>query len=641
MRSRSVHWRSPLAVTLILIVFVAAASFLVTARINGVEEQASFERLASEADEFARNVETTMNADRLQLELIAEMAGSYMDSDLNELLSFISGYHGTGTFFSRLELLLPGDTVMTPDGTEVNVAGRMSFEDEAALGEHVSDREYDLDGDGYVVRHFVPIEFDGEVAAMLYGVIELDALNRDLPYSPYGGEASVYVIDGATGNYLLDTWHGTVEGNIWSTEPRPLAAGYEHSQLRAGLINGESNYVVFISNTTGEYLYFYYTPLSVNQWRVALSVPEDVVFSGSRSIRATLNVLLVCEAAAFLLYLLWLIRYVRRETGEKQRQLDALNYIYDVEKLLFNAHEHRENIPRALEVIARMLPAGRVTFTMFSSDGTGAGYIWDGGSEAAFSDRLLANAEALADHFASGHAELSLTDPRAVHELLPNAPEETPDLAAVPVEDADGTIRGILTASRLTRVEGCAALLKSVAFSFAKLCGNARTYQDMRRRGERDALTGLFNRNRYEQDLPRIAAVCKTGLGCVYADANGLHELNNSRGHEAGDGMLRTIARELRTRFGDRYTYRIGGDEFVAFVPDGQEDELGRQCRGMVAALESCGYFISAGFARQAAPVSDTDGLVKTAEKRMYEDKRAYYRDPANDRRDRSREYDI
>ena len=44
-----------------------------------------------------------------------------------------------------------------------------------------------------------------------------------------------------------------------------MAPGYDHEHLKQGLIDGESAYVVFVSQTTGEYLYFYYTPLSVNR----------------------------------------------------------------------------------------------------------------------------------------------------------------------------------------------------------------------------------------------------------------------------------------------------------------------------------------------------------------------------------------
>ena len=68
--------------------------------------------------------------------------------------------------------------------------------------------------------------------------------------------------------------------------------------------------------------------------------------------------------------------------------------------------------------------------------------------------------------------------------------------------------------------------------------------------------------------------LCQENVVCVYADANGLHELNNEQGHDAGDRMLQTVAREMQSRFGDAHTYRVGGDEFVAFVPD-REPEMG------------------------------------------------------------------
>ena len=636
MQARFVHWGGPLAATFILVVLVVIASIIMTDRINDAEEAASFSRLASEADEFAESLELNMSTDRRQLELLAALAGDYMGVGTEALHDFLDSYRGAGTFFSRLELLLPDSTVLAPDGVTIDAHGALSFDELAAVGAHISDREVDLDGEDYVVRHFVPVERDGETVAILYGVIELGTLGAELPYSPYSGEAAVYVIDGATGDYLIDTWHDE-PGNIWDGGSRPMAEGYDDATLRQGLIDGESNYVVFVSQTIGEYLYFYYRPLSINQWRVALSVPEDLVFSDARDIRQMLNTLLVLEAVAFLIYILWLIRYMRRETGEKQRQLDALNYIYDVEKLLFNAHEHRENVPRALEVISRMLPARRVAFTMVNSEGpsTDSGYLWEQGGETELGAYLLNSAEKLADYFADGHTEISLHSSQDVHELLPHAPEGMSDIASIPVEDTGGIIRGVLSASGLKSGSGCAAMLKSMSFSFAMFCGNARNYRAMQRRGERDILTGLYNRNRYELDISHVGAEATESLACVFLDVNGLHELNNTRGHEAGDDMLRAVADEIRTRFGSKYAYRLGGDEFVVFVIDQPESETAHHTQAIVSSLERVGYYVSAGYAMSAPPVHDPKVLIKLAESRMYAKKREYYRNPANSRRAR------
>ena len=143
MGRRFVHWKGPVAATLILVLFIAAASFIVTGRINEAEEAVSFTRLAEEAEEFAHSLELNVDSDREKLGLIAEM----MASDLNGLEEFLHSYRSTGTFFSRLELLLPGDEVVTSDGTHVNVSEQLSFEREAALGAHISDRQLDLNGE--------------------------------------------------------------------------------------------------------------------------------------------------------------------------------------------------------------------------------------------------------------------------------------------------------------------------------------------------------------------------------------------------------------------------------------------------------------------------------------------------------------
>lgn len=53
-----------------------------------------------------------------------------------------------------------------------------------------------------------------------------------------------------------------------------------------------------------------------------------------------------------------------------------------------------------------------------------------------------------------------------------------------------------------------------------------------------DALTGLYNRNRYERDRELFRTAGYRQLCCIYADAVGLHEINNHLGHQAGDDML-------------------------------------------------------------------------------------------------------
>jgi diguanylate cyclase (GGDEF)-like protein len=152
-----------------------------------------------------------------------------------------------------------------------------------------------------------------------------------------------------------------------------------------------------------------------------------------------------------------------------------------------------------------------------------------------------------------------------------------------------------------------------------------------------DLLTGVKNRNHYEKRLQEYPEMCASSLACVYADVNGLHEMNNKNGHPAGDRMLREVAEEMRQRFGLEHTYRVGGDEFVAFRVDGQPGSLPIEIEQMRQALDGKGYRVSFGFAvrEKAQGELDMRGIVNEAEINMFADKREFYRLSENDRRSR------
>lgn len=643
-KNGGMHWRKSLAVTLILIFVTVTLSFVTVRWINQAEENDSFERLYEEADSLARDIEIYAQNDREQLELLAALAAEYDDPASPGLWRLLDSFHTIG-MTSGLAMLLPDDTVLTEDGQHLDTDGRLSFTEEAALGAHISERETALTDPGkYIIRHYVPVIRSGETVAMLYGIIELNRLPEELRAAPYGGKAAIYLIEGSSGNFLLDTWHDEL-GNIWDLGERKMPPGYDHEQLKQGLTDGKSAYVVFLSQTTGEYLYFYYTPMAINDWRIALSVPEDIVFSGARIIERFLNVFLLIEIICFLLYFLWMLRHVRVQMTEKQRQLDTISHIYDVEKLLFNAHEQRSNIMLALEKIARMASAEKAAFWMIAPPGYDFGenfFFWQPDEEGRLQKKSQGEERCMTglfDFFGRGHKELETHDSEEIQCLLsPGTPElfsSVSAITAVPVETPEGEVCGILAACNMPDGRDHTAILKSVQFSFSMLCYNVRIHAAMKRQGERDSLTGLYNRNRYEEDLMRYSGGLFSSLTCVYIDVNGLHELNNTQGHKAGDLMLQTVAGKIRETFGSEYSYRIGGDEFVTFLPDVSEEEAAALCSRMKSELELRNYHISAGIQREEN-IFSMDELIKAAEQKMYGEKRRYYENKTRRQRDGS-----
>ena len=137
-----------------------------------------------------------------------------------------------------------------------------------------------------------------------------------------------------------------------------------------------------------------------------------------------------------------------------------------------------------------------------------------------------------------------------------------------------------------------------------------------------DVLTGLRNRNLFEQFC--LGYDTTGGLICIYIDANGLHELNNTRGHLAGDQMLRFVADALKVEFGEETVYRIGGDEFVVFCKGMTEKVLQGKMKSLYNEIERNNYHISAGVGMGAVGIN-IKALIKVAEEEMYEEKKRYY----------------
>ncbi len=148
---------------------------------------------------------------------------------------------------------------------------------------------------------------------------------------------------------------------------------------------------------------------------------------------------------------------------------------------------------------------------------------------------------------------------------------------------------------------------------------------------QRDALTLLYNRHKYQEDLEELKKENTTLLVCLYVDVNGLHELNNHLGHKKGDDMLCSVADSLRRHFPEERVYRIGGDEFVMLSRTLSKEGVERVLAEVRGELQKDDYEVAAGIA--GGGEENVCQIVGAAELAMRRDKELYYRK----RRDRRR----
>lgn len=151
----------------------------------------------------------------------------------------------------------------------------------------------------------------------------------------------------------------------------------------------------------------------------------------------------------------------------------------------------------------------------------------------------------------------------------------------------------------------------------------------LREQATTDALTGLLNRRAFHEALEREWGLTnRDGIPSyvVVADLDRFKQLNDTRGHAAGDEALRLFATTLRsTARRTDILGRLGGDEFgavlVRALDSNAPDQFGARLRESFASATHS-VSVSLGVAPLAGSGSAAASL-ELADRRMYEDKRA------------------
>ncbi len=217
-----------------------------------------------------------------------------------------------------------------------------------------------------------------------------------------------------------------------------------------------------------------------------------------------------------------------------------------------------------------------------------------------FSRHLL---DVLETHEVSSSYEITMSDGRVVTQL------------SYPVRDADGRFIGRL-------------------WVYEDVTRERQTAEQLIYLAERDALTGLFNRRRFEDELGRFLKESERHQrqgALLFFDLDEFKYINDTFGHRAGDSVLIRVAGEVGalTRKNEIFS-RLGGDEFAVLMPDASETDAERLAERIVRAVSQIPFRLegqnfrlttSLGIAHYPKDAGGAEELIAHADAAMYQAK--------------------
>jgi diguanylate cyclase (GGDEF)-like protein len=203
----------------------------------------------------------------------------------------------------------------------------------------------------------------------------------------------------------------------------------------------------------------------------------------------------------------------------------------------------------------------------------------------------------------------------------------------------DGEIVGLINIFNTNKEESFSeedkSLIKYLCYDIAIALKNFRLLENIIYMSRFDGLTGVYNRNYFRELLNKTfkeAKVSKTTFVVCMMDLNNFKIINDTYGHDVGDGVLVKFANIFKRAIDKSDILgRIGGDEFTAVFINKNKRQVIEIINRISNILKN--YSLDFNGEREAVSFAyglyefssasnDIDELLKVADKRMYEKKR-------------------
>ncbi len=175
-----------------------------------------------------------------------------------------------------------------------------------------------------------------------------------------------------------------------------------------------------------------------------------------------------------------------------------------------------------------------------------------------------------------------------------------------------------------------ASLLHSVLIFVADEIKKNKTLKQLEHLSYTDALTGLYNRNKYLERIEELNPRELSSIGFIHLNINALKRMNELYGEKYGDKILKQAAK-LISLYIKYDLYRIAGDEFIVLCPNTSKEDFDTLMSILRKEGESqSDYSFAVGGVWQDQKIDLRQGLTH-ANDIMYSEKQKFYKQQAGD----------
>lgn len=320
--------------------------------------------------------------------------------------------------------------------------------------------------------------------------------------------------------------------------------------------------------------------------------------------------------------------YQKDLESEKNTLLRREEVINDIITIGIQEPDPEEGIRKMMARIGETLQAER--FLIFEESGHGtvsSTYEWRRDTaESVMKDTQnvpIASLKPLYDHFEHNHMLI-------LHEVEPFL-QLHPDFQPM-IQGLTSLVSGHLIQSGrslgFTEVVNPASesfssatfLLSSLTSVLAIMLRNRDMIHRLETYSYRDQLTGVGNRRALLSFIRTIPD--GTSLAFFFGDINGLKVENDTKGHEAGDLLIKKAATVLVAAAGPERVFRMGGDEFLLVIENITKQEADAMLKELRATYARQHVGVAIGCTVQVSPLRSIDTILSEADALMYENKR-------------------